>query len=75
MVVVLLLADFDAGWRSATVKEIWSRFASELEAGNLLVLHVAQEFYPPLQGAAIPQVGSHPCWRICLTSVWLPLQV
>lgn len=75
MVVVLLLADFDAGWRSATVKEIRSRFGSELEAGNLLVLHVAQEFYPPLQGAAIPQGGSHPRWRVRLTSVWLPLQV
>lgn len=57
MVVVLLLADFDASWREATVKEIASRFPSELEEGHLLVLHVPQHFYPPLQGA-VP-VWSH----------------
>lgn len=51
MVVVLLLADFDASWREDTVKEIRSRFPSELEEGHLLVLHVPQHFYPPLQGA------------------------
>lgn len=51
MVVVVLLADFDASWRNATVKEIQSRFPSELEEGQLVVLHVAEDFYPPLQGA------------------------
>lgn len=51
MVVVLLLADFDASWRNDTVKEIQTRFPSELEEGHLVVLHVAQDFYPPLQGA------------------------
>lgn len=51
MVVVLLLADFDASWRNATVAEIQSKFPSELEDGHLVVLHVAQDFYPPLQGA------------------------
>lgn len=50
MVVVLLLADFDASWREATVQEIETRFPSELRAGHLLVLHVTQHFYPPLQG-------------------------
>uniref|UniRef100_H3CM04 Zgc:101663 n=1 Tax=Tetraodon nigroviridis TaxID=99883 RepID=H3CM04_TETNG len=50
MVVVLLLADFDASWRNATVTQIQSRFPSELDQGHLLVLHVAQDFYPPLQG-------------------------
>ncbi|CAF95652.1 unnamed protein product, partial [Tetraodon nigroviridis] len=49
MVVVLLLADFDASWRNATVTQIQSRFPSELDQGHLLVLHVAQDFYPPLQ--------------------------
>lgn len=50
MVVVVLLADFDASWRASTVKEIRSALASELDRGQLLVLHVPQEWYPPLSG-------------------------
>ncbi|XP_059188512.1 alpha-1,3-mannosyl-glycoprotein 4-beta-N-acetylglucosaminyltransferase C-like isoform X2 [Centropristis striata] len=50
MVVVLLLADFDSSWRETTVKEIRSEFSVELEQGQLVVLHVPQEFYPPLTG-------------------------
>uniref|UniRef100_A0A3Q3F5J9 Zgc:101663 n=1 Tax=Labrus bergylta TaxID=56723 RepID=A0A3Q3F5J9_9LABR len=50
MVVVLLLADFDVSWRVSTVKEIRAAFTSELEQGQLLVLHVHQEWYPPLKG-------------------------
>lgn len=53
MVVVLLLADFDGGWRDATVREIQTRFPSELEDGLLVVLHVPRNFYPPLQGAGV----------------------
>lgn len=48
--VVVLLVDFDANWRAATVEEIKAAFASELEQGQLLVLHVPQEYYPPLTG-------------------------
>ncbi|KAM6981554.1 alpha-1,3-mannosyl-glycoprotein 4-beta-N-acetylglucosaminyltransferase C-like [Tautogolabrus adspersus] len=50
MVVVLLLADFDGSWRVSTVKEIRAAFTSELKQGQLLVLHVPQEWYPPLKG-------------------------
>lgn len=52
MVVVVLLADFDVSWRVDTVKEIKSAFASELEKGHLLVIHVPQDWYPPITGAA-----------------------
>lgn len=52
MVVVVLLADFDVSWRVATVSEIKTVFASELEQGQLVVLHVPQDLYPPLTGAA-----------------------
>ncbi|XP_041801310.1 alpha-1,3-mannosyl-glycoprotein 4-beta-N-acetylglucosaminyltransferase C-like [Chelmon rostratus] len=48
MVVVVLLADFDVSWRVATVSEINSAFASELEQGQLVVFHVPQDWYPPL---------------------------
>lgn len=69
MVVVVLLADFDAGWRNATVAQIQSRFPSELDQGQLLVLHVAQDFYPPLQGAG---VSPHMCAdRCCGLDVFL----
>lgn len=51
MVVVVLLADFDVSWRITTVREIKTAFASELEQGQLVVLHVPQDFYPPLTGA------------------------
>ncbi|XP_076596040.1 alpha-1,3-mannosyl-glycoprotein 4-beta-N-acetylglucosaminyltransferase C-like [Chaetodon auriga] len=50
MVVVVLLADFDISWRVSTVREINNAFASELEQGQLLVVHVAQDWYPPLTG-------------------------
>ncbi|XP_034550839.1 alpha-1,3-mannosyl-glycoprotein 4-beta-N-acetylglucosaminyltransferase C-like [Notolabrus celidotus] len=50
MVVVLLLADFDVSWRVSTVKEIRAEFHSELDQGQLLVLHVSQDWYPPLTG-------------------------
>ncbi|XP_018555683.1 alpha-1,3-mannosyl-glycoprotein 4-beta-N-acetylglucosaminyltransferase C isoform X1 [Lates calcarifer] len=50
MVVVVLLADFDVSWRVATVSEIKTVFASELEQGQLVVLHVPQDLYPPLTG-------------------------
>lgn len=50
MVVVVMLVDFDAKWRAATVEEINTVFTSELEQGQLLVLHVPQEYYPPLTG-------------------------
>ncbi|XP_069564538.1 alpha-1,3-mannosyl-glycoprotein 4-beta-N-acetylglucosaminyltransferase C [Brachyistius frenatus] len=50
MVVVVLLADFDVSWRVATVVEIKTAFASELEQGQLVVLHIPQEWYPPVTG-------------------------
>ncbi|KAM4611130.1 alpha-1,3-mannosyl-glycoprotein 4-beta-N-acetylglucosaminyltransferase C [Polymixia lowei] len=50
MVVVVLLADFNADWREATVGEIKAEFTSELDQGQLLVLHVPQQYYPPLSG-------------------------
>lgn len=50
MVVVVLLADFDVGWRVSTVRDIKSEFSSELEQGQLVVLHVPEDWYPPLKG-------------------------
>ncbi|XP_010747566.3 alpha-1,3-mannosyl-glycoprotein 4-beta-N-acetylglucosaminyltransferase C [Larimichthys crocea] len=50
MVVIVLLADFDFSWTVATVKEIKTAFALELEQGQLVVLHVPQDWYPPLTG-------------------------
>lgn len=50
MVVVVLLADFDNNWRVTTVKEIKNAFASELEQGQLLVIHVSKQWYPRLTG-------------------------
>ncbi|XP_042347066.1 alpha-1,3-mannosyl-glycoprotein 4-beta-N-acetylglucosaminyltransferase C [Plectropomus leopardus] len=50
MVVVLLLADFDVVWRVGTVQEIKTTFAVELEQGQLVVLHVPQDVYPPITG-------------------------
>uniref|UniRef100_UPI0037E81F6C alpha-1,3-mannosyl-glycoprotein 4-beta-N-acetylglucosaminyltransferase C n=1 Tax=Semicossyphus pulcher TaxID=241346 RepID=UPI0037E81F6C len=50
LVVVLLLADFDVSWRVRTVKEISAAFTSELDQGQLVVLHVPQDWYPPLTG-------------------------
>nr|XP_033484937.1 alpha-1,3-mannosyl-glycoprotein 4-beta-N-acetylglucosaminyltransferase C isoform X1 [Epinephelus lanceolatus] len=50
MVVVVLLADFDVSWRVSTVKEIKTAFPSELEQGQLLVLHVPQDVYPSVTG-------------------------
>ncbi|XP_015244559.1 PREDICTED: alpha-1,3-mannosyl-glycoprotein 4-beta-N-acetylglucosaminyltransferase C-like [Cyprinodon variegatus] len=50
MVVVVLLADFDVSWISGTLREINSTFPSELDRGQLLLIHVSQEWYPPLTG-------------------------
>ncbi|XP_029361842.1 alpha-1,3-mannosyl-glycoprotein 4-beta-N-acetylglucosaminyltransferase C-like isoform X2 [Echeneis naucrates] len=50
MVVVVLLADFSDSWRNTTVGEIKASFASELEQGQLVVIHVPQDWYPPLTG-------------------------
>ncbi|XP_034027964.1 alpha-1,3-mannosyl-glycoprotein 4-beta-N-acetylglucosaminyltransferase C-like isoform X2 [Thalassophryne amazonica] len=50
MVVVVLLADFDARWRASTVREIRTAFPSELEQNQLVVLHVPQDWYPPITG-------------------------
>ncbi|KAM4737984.1 alpha-1,3-mannosyl-glycoprotein 4-beta-N-acetylglucosaminyltransferase C [Anableps anableps] len=50
MVVVVLIADFDVSWMISTLREINSTFASELDQGQLLVIHVSQEWYPPLTG-------------------------
>lgn len=51
MVLVVLLADFDASWRLSTVREIKTEFASELNKGHLVVIHVPQDWYPALKGA------------------------
>ncbi len=51
MVVVVLLADFDVSWRTTTVTEVKTAFASELERSQLVVIHVPQDYYPPLTGA------------------------
>lgn len=53
MVVVVLLADFDASWRLSTVREIKTEFASELNKGQLVVIHVPQDWYPALTGAPL----------------------
>nr|XP_057908238.1 alpha-1,3-mannosyl-glycoprotein 4-beta-N-acetylglucosaminyltransferase C-like [Doryrhamphus excisus]XP_057908239.1 alpha-1,3-mannosyl-glycoprotein 4-beta-N-acetylglucosaminyltransferase C-like [Doryrhamphus excisus] len=50
MVVVVLLADFDVSWRMTTVMNIKTGFSSELEQGHLLVIHVPEEWYPPVTG-------------------------
>ncbi|KAF7663919.1 hypothetical protein LDENG_00194610 [Lucifuga dentata] len=50
MVVVVLLADFDATWRAKTVEEIKVEFTANLKQGQLVVLHVPQGCYPPLTG-------------------------
>ncbi|XP_040008289.1 alpha-1,3-mannosyl-glycoprotein 4-beta-N-acetylglucosaminyltransferase C-like [Xiphias gladius] len=50
MVVIVLLADFDVTWRVTTVREIKTAFASQLEQGHLVVLHVPQYWYPPVTG-------------------------
>ncbi|XP_047441172.1 alpha-1,3-mannosyl-glycoprotein 4-beta-N-acetylglucosaminyltransferase C [Mugil cephalus] len=50
MVVIVLLADFDVAWRITTTREIKTAFASQLEQGQLVVIHVPEEWYPPLTG-------------------------
>ncbi|XP_055015777.1 alpha-1,3-mannosyl-glycoprotein 4-beta-N-acetylglucosaminyltransferase C-like [Boleophthalmus pectinirostris] len=50
MVVVVLIADFDNRWRQFVMEEIQKKFPSELEHGQLLLIHVPKEFYPPLTG-------------------------
>lgn len=53
MVVVVLLADFDASWKQSVVKEIVTTFPSELQQGQLVIIHVPLDFYPPLTGAIL----------------------
>ncbi|KAM9343892.1 alpha-1,3-mannosyl-glycoprotein 4-beta-N-acetylglucosaminyltransferase C isoform 1-T1 [Pholidichthys leucotaenia] len=50
MVVIVLLSDFDANWRASTVREVKTAFSSELEQGQLIVIHVPQDCYPPTTG-------------------------
>ncbi|XP_029975476.1 alpha-1,3-mannosyl-glycoprotein 4-beta-N-acetylglucosaminyltransferase C [Salarias fasciatus] len=50
MVAVVLLADFDVRWRVETVKELKTEFQSELEEGQLIVVHVSEEWYPAVTG-------------------------
>ncbi|XP_072552927.1 alpha-1,3-mannosyl-glycoprotein 4-beta-N-acetylglucosaminyltransferase C [Salminus brasiliensis] len=50
MVVVVLLADFDASWVQDTVTSIEKQFSTMLSQGQLLVIHADQELYPPLSG-------------------------
>jgi len=53
MVVVVLLADPDPAWREATVGEIRAAHPAQLEQGQLLVIHVPSQFYPPLTGTGV----------------------
>uniref|UniRef100_A0A8C6TXQ8 Zgc:101663 n=1 Tax=Neogobius melanostomus TaxID=47308 RepID=A0A8C6TXQ8_9GOBI len=50
MVVVVLIADFDQRWRLRIVEEIQTSFPSQLSTGQLQLVHVQQEYYPPLTG-------------------------
>uniref|UniRef100_A0A1A8C4F8 Mannosyl (Alpha-1,3-)-glycoprotein beta-1,4-N-acetylglucosaminyltransferase, isozyme C (Putative) n=2 Tax=Nothobranchius kadleci TaxID=1051664 RepID=A0A1A8C4F8_NOTKA len=50
MVVVVLLADSDAVWTINTVTEMKVAFSSELKRGQLVVIHVPLDQYPPLTG-------------------------
>ncbi|XP_067302959.1 alpha-1,3-mannosyl-glycoprotein 4-beta-N-acetylglucosaminyltransferase C [Pseudorasbora parva] len=50
MVVVVLLADFDASWIRESLQKITDEFPRQLSKGQLLVIHVNEENYPPLSG-------------------------
>ncbi|XP_076874965.1 alpha-1,3-mannosyl-glycoprotein 4-beta-N-acetylglucosaminyltransferase C isoform X2 [Brachyhypopomus gauderio] len=50
MVVVVLLADFDLNFVQETLGSIIERFSARLSQGQLLVIHVDEEIYPPLTG-------------------------
>ncbi|XP_062316355.1 alpha-1,3-mannosyl-glycoprotein 4-beta-N-acetylglucosaminyltransferase C-like [Osmerus eperlanus] len=50
LLVVLLLADFDAQWRASTLGQITAEFSPQLELGQLLVIHAPQRYYPTLTG-------------------------
>ncbi|XP_029580155.1 alpha-1,3-mannosyl-glycoprotein 4-beta-N-acetylglucosaminyltransferase C isoform X3 [Salmo trutta] len=50
MLVVVLLADFDAQWRATTLGQITANFPSQLKADQLLVVHVPKQYYPPITG-------------------------
>lgn len=50
MVVVVLIADFNQSWRTHITEEIQQSFPSQLSAGQLLLIHVSQQQYPPLTG-------------------------
>ncbi|XP_001520298.4 alpha-1,6-mannosyl-glycoprotein 4-beta-N-acetylglucosaminyltransferase-like [Ornithorhynchus anatinus] len=50
MLVVVHLADPDPRWIRRTVNALAGRFASQLLAGQLLVVHAPPAAYPPLRG-------------------------
>ncbi|MFT7802290.1 alpha-1,3-mannosyl-glycoprotein 4-beta-N-acetylglucosaminyltransferase C-like isoform X2 [Arapaima gigas] len=50
IVVVVLLADFDMDWNQQVVNSISERFSIYILKGQLLVVHLPQEYYPPLEG-------------------------
>lgn len=50
MVVVVLLADFDVSWIRETLQKISDQFHLQLSKGQLLVIHVNEDNYPPLSG-------------------------
>ncbi|ROL23511.1 Alpha-1,3-mannosyl-glycoprotein 4-beta-N-acetylglucosaminyltransferase C [Anabarilius grahami] len=50
MVVVVLLADFDVSWIRETLQKITDQFHLQLSKGQLLVIHVNEDYYPPLTG-------------------------
>lgn len=50
MVVVVLVADFDPSFRRSITEEVQKSFPKELSTGQLLLMHVPQEHYPPLTG-------------------------
>lgn len=49
-VVIVHLADFDVPWCENQAQEISSKFAHQVAASRLLVVHTPEEYYPPLDG-------------------------
>ncbi|XP_048840129.1 alpha-1,3-mannosyl-glycoprotein 4-beta-N-acetylglucosaminyltransferase C-like isoform X2 [Brienomyrus brachyistius] len=50
MVVVVLLADFDMDWNERMLKVISEKFSDPVLKGQLLITHLGQKHYPPLEG-------------------------
>uniref|UniRef100_A0AAY4CMG5 Alpha-1,3-mannosyl-glycoprotein 4-beta-N-acetylglucosaminyltransferase C n=1 Tax=Denticeps clupeoides TaxID=299321 RepID=A0AAY4CMG5_9TELE len=50
IVVVVLLAEFDANWVMETMESISKHFKDQLDQGLMLVIHTPQDQYPPLVG-------------------------